>query len=137
MPHPKVYLVADTVVFRKSGDSLEVLLIKRGGEPFEGYWALPGGFVDPEEKIIDGARRELLEETGVSVEDLEVVGVYDDVKRDPRGRAISVAHWAMVEGEVPIKASDDASECKWFDVGELPELAFDHEEMIRVAKEKL
>lgn len=96
---------------RKGG---RVLLIRRGNHPCIGMWALPGGFVGMKENLVDGARRELLEETGVSDVPLEAVGVWGDWQRDPRTRVITVPHLAILEEEKKATAGDDAGDARWF-----------------------
>lgn len=105
----------------------KVLLIKRGVEPFQGFWALPGGHVDLDETIEDTVKRETKEELGVDVVSLQQIGIYSDPKRHPK-QAINIAYEVQIQGD--IKPGDDAQECKWFDLKELPELAFDHKQII-------
>ncbi|HEY1689546.1 MAG TPA: NUDIX hydrolase [Solirubrobacteraceae bacterium] len=126
--YPRPMLTADVVVLaRGAGDAPRVLLIKRGKAPFAGAWALPGGFVDEGEQVVDAAPRELHEETGLRVEGLlRLLGVYDTPGRDPRGWTVSAVYLAQVERELPVTGGDDASEARWFASDELPELAFDH-----------
>ena len=104
-----------------------VLLIRRKKEPFAGSWALPGGFVDANERLADAARRELVEETGVTVADLEQLYMAGDPGRDPRGWTVTVAYLAQVAPDAlkPV-AADDADAVGWFALDELPSLAFDH-----------
>ncbi len=104
-----------------------VLLIRRKKEPFAGSWALPGGFVDANERLADAARRELVEETGVTVADLEQLYTAGDPGRDPRGWTVTVAYLAQVAPDAlkPV-AADDADAVGWFALDELPSLAFDH-----------
>lgn len=104
-----------------------VLLIRRKKDPFAGSWALPGGFVDENERLADAARRELVEETGVAAVDLEQLYTAGDPGRDPRGWTVSVAYLAQVDSNaVKPVAADDAAEVGWFALDELPQLAFDH-----------
>jgi 8-oxo-dGTP diphosphatase len=103
-----------------------VLLIQRGNPPFAGSWALPGGFVEKGERTIDAAPRELAEETGLHVGVPALLGVYDTPGRDPRGWTVSIVYLARVRDATAVAGADDASDARWFDVGELPELAFDH-----------
>ncbi|MGN6372145.1 MAG: NUDIX domain-containing protein [Solirubrobacteraceae bacterium] len=103
-----------------------MLLVQRARAPFEGRWALPGGFVDEGERVADAAPRELAEETGLRVEELELLGVYDTPGRDPRGWTVSVVYLASIESEPAVEDADDASDARWFALDALPELAFDH-----------
>ncbi len=114
-------------------DGERILLIKRGNEPFKGKWALPGGFVDSGETAEAACAREAKEETGVDVEVGEMVGVFSKPERDPERGTIAVAYLCRVSsGEV--KSGDDAEEAKWFLLGSLPELAFDHGEILGAVK---
>lgn len=135
-PHPAV--TTDVVLFTIRHGRLQLLLIRRGGEPFKGQWALPGGFLDIEEDLEDGALRELEEETGVSGVYLEQLRTYGKPERDPRERVISVAYYALAPSErLQLQAASDAAEASWFPIGDLPPLAFDHNEIIRAAHERL
>lgn len=135
-PHPAV--TADNVVFGYDGSSLYVLLIERGKEPYKGCWALPGGFVGMDETVEEGALRELTEETHVHDIYLEQFHVFSAVDRDPRERVVSVAFWALVrKTDYEVIGGDDAVRAEWFDMKALPRLAFDHEEMILMARMKL
>ena len=128
--YPRPAYTADTVLVADNGNGgLSVLLIRRGGEPFKGAWALPGGFVNEGESSVEAAKRELAEETGVNVPDtdsLALIGIYDAPGRDPRGWTISAAYAAQVSRIVDAKGGDDAAEARWFPLNDLPELAFDH-----------
>ncbi|HEY3829658.1 MAG TPA: NUDIX hydrolase [Solirubrobacteraceae bacterium] len=119
-------LTVDVVVLTAEAGTLRILLIQRGNPPFEGGWALPGGFVEEGEQVAAAASRELAEETGLRLGALELLGVYDTPGRDPRGWTVSVVYLARVQGASEVIGADDASEARWFDVEELPELAFDH-----------
>lgn len=123
--YPRPMLTVDTVVITGE-ETPSVLLIQRGNPPFAGDWALPGGFVDEGETVVEAAPRELGEETGLQVGPLEMLGVYDTPGRDPRGWTVSVVYLARVPARVEVKGGDDASDARWFAVDELPELAFDH-----------
>jgi 8-oxo-dGTP diphosphatase len=109
----------------------DVLLIERGCEPFEGRWALPGGWVDAGETSRAAAARELAEETGIEVDPaaLRQLGVYDAPDRDPRGRYVTVAYTLIVDRTVPT-AGDDARQARWWPLNQLPSLAFDHADIL-------
>ncbi len=138
---PSPHLVAvDCVVFGLDAreSELRILLIRRGLAPFEGKWALPGGFVRADESLTDAARRELAEETGLRGVFLEQLYTFGDPGRDPRGRVVSVAYYALINlDEREPKASTDAREAAWFSVARMPPLAFDHEEILRAALDRL
>ena len=133
-PHPAV--TTDCVVFGYDGLHLNVLLIERGGEPFKGCWAFPGGFLNIDEDAPDGARRELLEETGLQVADIEQLGAFATPDRDPRERVISIAYFTLTRIQ-PVQGGDDARVARWFPINKLPPLAFDHQEMFEQALQRL
>ena len=137
--YPRPSVTVDCVVFGLDADAdLKVMLIERGEEPFAGRWALPGGFVRMEEDLELAARRELAEETGISKVFLEQLYTFGDVGRDPRGRVISVAYYALVNlPEHAVKAATDARNAAWFPVADLPPLAFDHERIVEAALQRL
>ncbi len=115
--YPRPSLTADNCIFRIEPDgALKLLLIRRGGHPFLGCWALPGGFVSPGETALEASKRELLEETGVEGLALEPVGLYSTPDRDPRGWTISQAHIAVDDLGATAHAGDDAAAAAWFDV---------------------
>ena len=131
-------VTADIVVFSFDGTHLNVLLIKRGNEPYKGQWAFPGGFLEPDETLEEAARRELKEETGLTPKHFYEVGSFSDLDRDPRSRTISVAFASVVRpNQIKAVAGDDAKEARWFDIHEMPRLAFDHEKICRMALWKL
>lgn len=131
--YPRPALTVDVVVATRE-EGPRVLLIRRGKDPFAGRWALPGGFVDQNERLIDAARRELVEETGVTVGDLEQLYTAGDPGRDPRGWTVSVTYLARVDvGQVSAAAADDAAEVGWFPLDQPPEMAFDHEMLLKRA----
>jgi 8-oxo-dGTP diphosphatase len=135
-PHPAV--TVDVVVFTIENDELKVLLIQRGQDPHEGEWALPGGFVDIDESLGFAAKRELKEETGVNASFLEQLYTFGRPDRDPRERIITVAYYALIPSdELSIAAGDDARDAKLYSIDELPELAFDHASILRIAKHRL
>ncbi|MDO9556310.1 MAG: NUDIX hydrolase [Coriobacteriia bacterium] len=133
--YPRPALTADAVVLRGVAGAREVLLIRRCFDPFAGCWALPGGFLDEWELAEDAARRELAEETGVVWSGpLSLVGVFGKRDRDPRGWTVSAVYLAdLGESDVVVRAGDDAGEARWFPVGALPPLAFDHDDVMAVA----
>lgn len=108
----------------------EVLLIERGREPYRGKWALPGGFIDMDESLETACMRELREETGLEIENLKQFKAFGAVNRDPRHRTISVIFYAFTEGKLNAKAGDDAANVHWFPISQLPELAFDHRQIL-------
>lgn len=135
-PHPAV--TTDVVIFSIRDNSLKLLLIKRGGKPFRGKWALPGGFVQPDESLDAGARRELQEETGLSGVFLEQLYTFGEPGRDPRERVITVAYYALIPSEqISLQAATDAEAVGWFAMDELPPLAFDHADIVGLAHERL
>lgn len=133
-PHPAV--TADTVVFALEGNKTYVLLVKRLNDPFKGCWAFPGGFMNIDEDTSDTAKRELKEETGLSVDAVFQIGAYTAVDRDPRERVITVAYYAEVDCRQPVKGGDDAGKAEWFELDKLPELAFDHSQILADALAK-
>lgn len=136
--HPRPSLTVDCVVFGLDEADLKVLLIQRDLEPFKGRWALPGGFVRMEESVDDAARRELEEETSLRGVFLEQLYTFGEADRDPRGRVVSVAYYALVRlSERPVKAATDARDAAWFPVFDVPRLAFDHDAILQVALERL
>ncbi len=131
-------LTVDVVLLGASQDALWTLLVRRAEPPFAGEWALPGGFVNLDEDLEEGARRELEEETGVSGVYLEQLYTFGRPDRDPRERVITVAYYALIPTDtVEIRAASDAEGVSWFGMHELPELAFDHEEILAMAHRRL
>lgn len=135
--HP--YLTVDCVVFGLDEGDLKVMLIKRKIPPFEGEWALPGGFVRMDESLEVAARRELREETGIESVFLEQLYTFGEVDRgDPRGRVVTVAYYALVNlVDYQIRAATDASLADWYLVSNLPSLAFDHKQILETALTRL
>lgn len=134
----KPSVTVDIIVFTIKDDELQVLLIKRGIEPFKEKWALPGGFVRIDESLEDATKRELKEETGVENVYLEQLYTFGDPKRDPRGRVITVAYMALVNSDnLDIHASTDVSEVRWFPIKKLPSLAFDHKKILDYSLRRL
>ncbi len=134
--HPRPALTADVVLIA-AAPRPSVLLIRRDKSPYEGRWALPGGFVEVDEDLEPAARRELAEETGIEAGPLMQVGAFGRPDRDPRGRVVSVV-WTgapAADDAVP-EAASDAAEARWFPLDDLPELAFDHGEIVAAALER-
>lgn len=135
-PHPAV--TTDCVIFGFDGTSINILLIERGIEPYIGTWALPGGFLNMDETVEEGAKRELHEETNVEDVYLEQFHVFSTVDRNPRERVLTIAFFALVgKDKFEIIAGNDANNAQWYEWNNLPPLAFDHAEIIRMAREKL
>jgi 8-oxo-dGTP diphosphatase len=131
-------LTVDCVVFGVDAEGLKVLLIRRALQPFKGRWALPGGFVRIDESVDDAARRELKEETGLNRVFLEQLYTFGDPERDPRERVVTVAYYALVElRDHAVQPASDADRAAWFDIRDLPRLAFDHERIIETALVRL
>lgn len=136
--HPRPALTVDCVVLAFEAGALSILLVRRGVAPFEGSWALPGGFMHMDETLEEAARRELREETGLGSVYLEELKTFSRVDRDPRDRVVSVAFVALVRGRsARVRQGSDAAEARWFSLRELPPLAFDHAEILEVARERL
>lgn len=133
-PHPAV--ATDCVVFGFNGKMLEILLIKRGIDPFKGAWAFPGGFMKMEETAEECAQRELREETGFTAHSMKQLGAFTSLHRDPRERVVSIAFYALVQPS-EVVGGDDANLAQWFPVDEAPPLAFDHDYILRKALQQL
>jgi 8-oxo-dGTP diphosphatase len=133
-PYPRPALTADAVVLTIQDQKPRVLLIQRGGEPFAGRWALPGGFVEEGESAAEGVLRELEEEAGIRGVRFEQLRTFDAPGRDPRGWTVSVAHVALIDPtRVHPVAADDAADARWWPTAQLPALAFDHDVIITYA----
>lgn len=137
--YPRMLVTVDALVLLKEPTgSLKVLLIERKNDPFKGQFALPGGFVDMDETLKEAAVRELFEETGLNIVDLQQLYAFDAIDRDPRGRNLCVVFYAFTTWQnAEIKAGDDAEKAQWFDLNSLPQLAFDHSKIIQFAIKKL
>jgi 8-oxo-dGTP diphosphatase len=136
--YPRPSVTVDVIIFTLSEGDLQVLLIQRGHPPFEGMWAIPGGFVGIDESLEDAAQRELEEETGVHDVYLEQLYTFGDRGRDPRGRVITVAYFALVPSDATqLHAGQDASDARWWSVYGLPPLAFDHADILEYALQRL
>jgi 8-oxo-dGTP diphosphatase len=142
--YPRAALTVDAIVFvkeripslsnenKKDGmlEKAYVLLIERGREPFKNKWALPGGFIEMDEILEAACKRELLEETGLAVDKMTQFKTYDAIDRDPRHRTISVIYYTELIEKQQVKGGDDAARAEWFPISDLPELAFDHKQII-------
>ncbi len=136
--HPQPSVTVDVILFTIVERTLRVLLVRRDLPPFEGSWALPGGFVRVDESLDAAARRELAEEAGVEVRWLEQLYTFGEVERDPARRVITVAYFALLDARsLSPEAGTDATEVGWFDVADLPQLAFDHGRIVAYALERL
>jgi 8-oxo-dGTP diphosphatase len=135
------WVTVDVVMVAPMDAQLKVLLIRRKRPPFEGCWAIPGGFIEPNESLEVAARRELWEETGAEPAHLEQLHTFSEPGRDPRGWIISVAHLAILSKEDlqswQLRASSDAEEIGWFDLDDPPPLAFDHADILAYARMSL
>ena len=141
--YPPVAVTVDVITFTIVGDQLQILLVRRGQDPYEGRWALPGGFVRPDEDLEKAALRELQEETGVITESpyLEQLGTYGRPDRDPRMRVVTVAYWAILGNRLEPTGGGDAADARLFPVvmveADALELAFDHGRIIKEAVERV
>lgn len=134
--YPRPSVTTDCVIFGFDGQSLQVLLIERGIEPYKGMWAFPGGFLNPTETAEEGALRELSEETGLKDAYIEQFHTYSDPERDPRDRVITIAYYALVRLQ-QVQGGDDAARAQWFPMDQIPRLAFDHDRILRDAMKQL
>ena len=138
-------VTCDAVVFGYDEDEdegkgkLKILLIQRGRDPYKGFWALPGGFMQEKDENLEACvRRELNEETNVKLSRLEFFGEYSGKDRDPRGHVISIAFLALVrQGDLQPLGGDDAADAQWFAIDDYPDLAFDHKDIVEDAKKEL
>ena len=130
--YPRPAVTADCIVITREATP-QVLLIQRGIDPYKGCWAFPGGFMNMDETTEQCAIRELEEETGLRVSDIHQIGAYSKVDRDPRGRTITVAYLAIIDEPIAVTGQDDAAKAEWFPLSALPELAFDHADIMQDA----
>ena len=134
--YPHAAITMDNAVFGYDGEHIKVLLIQRGNEPYQGFWAFPGGFLNMDETTEQGALRELKEETGITVNECELFGVFSDVDRDPRERVVTIGYLSIIK-LCDVNGGDDAVKAQWFDLEQIPELAFDHDKILQSAVKKL
>lgn len=134
--YPRPAVTTDCVVFRLERNKLATLLVERGNEPYKGCWAFPGGFLNMDENAEQGALRELEEETGLQLQTVKEFGTFSDVNRDPRGRVISIAFYALTNKK-EVEGNDDAAKAQWFSIDNIPPLAFDHNKMLEKALKRL
>ncbi|MDR2083606.1 MAG: NUDIX hydrolase [Bacteroidales bacterium] len=135
-PHPSV--TSDCVVFAFDGKELFVLLIERGNEPYKGYWAFPGGFMEIDEPAENTAVRELKEETGLSISKIQQLQAFSAVHRDPRERVVSIIFYSLMKfKDRNVSGCDDATKAQWFKINNLPKLAFDHDKAFIMIKHRL
>ena len=130
--YPRPAVTGDCIVITKEVNA-KVLLIQRADEPYKGCWAFPGGFLNMDETIEQCAIRELEEETGLKVYDVHQIGAYSKVDRDPRGRTLTVAYLAIIDNPISVLGQDDAAKAEWWPLSALPQLAFDHNDIINDA----
>jgi 8-oxo-dGTP diphosphatase len=131
-------VTVDVVMMSLRQRDLQVLLVQRRSWPYEGMWAIPGGFVNIDESLETAAKRELQEETNVQNVYLEQLYTFGDPGRDPRTRVITVVYFALLDSErLQVKAGDDAANVGWFSVYHLPELAFDHAKILQYTLDRL
>ncbi len=131
-------VTTDCVIFGfdSTEGKIKVLLIERGIEPYKGCWALPGGFIHMDESADQGALRELCEETNLEISYMEQFHTFSDPGRDPRERVITIAYYALTHIS-EVKGGDDANKAQWFDINDMPDLAFDHKQILRMAQQRL
>ena len=136
--YPRPSVTTDCVIFGydEKVSSLSLLLIKRKSDPYKGCWAFPGGFLNMDEDAETGALRELKEETNMDPMFIKQLGAYTKVNRDPRDRVITIAYYAITQ-ITEVKGGDDAAEARWFSLDEIPNLAFDHNDILNDAISEL
>lgn len=132
--YPRPAVTADCIVITRESEP-KVLLIRRGGAPFKGGWAFPGGFMNMNETTEQCAIRELKEETGLQISNIQQIGAYSKVDRDPRGRTVTVAYLAVIDKPMPVVGLDDAAKAEWWPLSALSQLAFDHDDIMKDAVE--
>jgi 8-oxo-dGTP diphosphatase len=134
---PAISVTVDIVIFALREGDLQVLLVKRKHPPYEGRWAIPGGYVEADESLEAAAARELYEETHVQGMHIEQLYTFGEPLRDPRGRVVTVAYFALVPAPIEVEAGDDAAEAQWKSVAHLPVMAFDHDQIVAYALKRV
>jgi 8-oxo-dGTP diphosphatase len=135
---PRPMVTVDAAVFARVEGRAKLLLVQRKHEPYQGSWAFPGGYVEIDEDLPEAAARELAEETGLRDVPLEQLHAFGKPGRDPRGRTITVVYFGIAgQDKQQVKAAADAAQAQWFDIDNLPPLAFDHDQIARCAIERL
>lgn len=136
--YPRPAVTTDCAIFGFDGEDLKILLIERGIEPFKNRWALPGGFIELDEDADNCAHRKLVQETGLENIFIEQLYTFSGVDRDPRYRVISIAYYALVKlSDYKAQAGIDTENVQWYSITELPDLAFDHHQILQMAIERL
>ena len=136
--YPRLAMTVDAILIAEKCDPKKVLLVQRKFDPFQGLWALPGGFVGMDETLKKACGRELYEETGLTNITLNQFFTFDAIGRDPRHRTVTTVFYALCQNTIPVVGGDDAMQAQWYSIEELPEMAFDHADIIRkFIKEKL
>jgi 8-oxo-dGTP diphosphatase len=133
----EISVTVDIVIFALRGDDLQVLLIRRKNPPFQNMWAIPGGYVNVDESLEAASARELYEETGVNGVHIEQLFTFGAIDRDPRGRVVTVAYFALVPAPLVVEAGSDAHDAAWKSMYDLPEMAFDHQDILMYALKRL
>ena len=133
--YPRPMVTVDAAVLSLRAGRPHILLVRRGRPPFEGCWALPGGFVEIDEPLETAVARELREETGLTGIVLRQMHTFGEPHRDPRGRSISVVYRGEAPADAAVTGGDDAAEAAWFPLDDLPSLAFDHDKVVKYLSE--
>lgn len=128
--YPRPMLTVDMLLLSEKKDDIFVLLVRRKNDPFKGKWAFPGGFVEEGEMMQTAALRELKEETGFTTDCIEQFRAYSDGYRDPRGWSVTVVYFGWLDKQEKPHPGDDAMDARWFSLDDLPDMAFDHWEIV-------
>jgi 8-oxo-dGTP diphosphatase len=137
-PNQNIKVAVDAAIFTIKNDSLQILLIQMKKNPFTESWAIPGGMIQNDETTLDSALRILTTQTGLRGVFLEQLKTFDDQTRDPAGRVISVAHWALVpDHDIQLKTTEKYADVRWWNVNKLPKLAYDHDLIVKEALARL